>query len=929
MSDRVRDKFVSNIGPQDAKLVCIGEAPGETEETGTSENGYHPEPFLGWAGEKLIECLHKNGAPRNTVFLGNLCNYRPAYGNRFRLLLNTPQLQQSFKSLYDHLLKNKPNVIIALGAWPLLFLTGKRGKNDGSGIGLWRGSILPCSLPGLENVKVIPTYHPSAVNRDRTLYPIFNDDIKKAITDSAFPEFNYRHRKFITSPSDDELEFYTQEFLRADKLAIDVENFKGAKLSCVGFAPSPDLAMCIPTLNPSHHALDCIQRLVKSSIPKILQFGTHDAEVLHLNLNLDIVNYYWDTMSAQVVMWPGMPASLAYLTSVYTREPYYKEERKSEEGKEIKTWNAKFNKDKLWKYNCLMKGNRIKFADGTTEYIDVIVKKKISKPVLSYNIITNKVEPKNITDWHRARIQNQQWVQINIKHQIGSRGLVVTPDHKIYTERGLIEAKDVTINDKILTDEPLLSKEEYQILIGTILGDGYLESKNNNLAGLVTVSTNHDYINWKAKILKGRIIIRKHLTNYSNPNTGTISELGLKYTRQQRNLRQDFYNERVKEPNLNIIKTLDGLGFATWYMDDGCLVADKSARIATCGFSHDSVIILTHYLSSLFGLVTVIQQDNIAFCVKASSKFFDFIADYVPQCMQYKLPKEFQGRYKEIIKTEVSGVYAEKIISVKNYEHLGLARGYNNVRYCITVEDNHNFFTTHGLVKNCKDCCVTYEIQEAQEKEMLEGPPGWMKTFKFQMKMIPVAGRISRAGMLVDQERKKTIGEQFLQDWFSMQQDLERLIGNTNELHLIRKNGKDIIKNCKANVNSKKQITVLLYDILGLKEHYARKENEEGNRSRTVDKDALIAMLAETKERLDSVKKQSTKNEWAKKHLIVKLVHQIRALRKRKGSYTDYKTSSDDRARGTYKSQGAKFGRWGVEKYVDGTGLGIQTFPRD
>lgn len=580
MSDKVRSKYVGNIGPSKVNIAFVGEAPGETEETGTLENNWKPEPFLGWAGEKLIDSCKRNGLTRENAFFGNLCNFRPAYGNRFGLLLGTTELSESFKRLHQDLLIRKPNVIVALGSWPLNFLTSKQGKSHGAGIGLWRGSIIKCSLPGLENTKVIPTYHPSAVNRDRTLYPIFNDDIKKAISDSTFPEFNYRERKFITEPSDDELEYYTQEFLKADKLAVDVENFKGAKLACIGFAPSPDIAMCIPMGN-SFHAIDCMQRLLLSPIPKILQFGTHDSEVIHLNLNVEINNYFWDTMTAQVVMWPGLPASLAYLTSVYTREPYYKEERKSEEGKEIKSWSAKFNRDKLWRYNC-------------------------------------------------------------------------------------------------------------------------------------------------------------------------------------------------------------------------------------------------------------------------------------------------------------------------------------------------------------KDCCVTYEIQEAQEKELNEGPKGWKKTFAFQMSNIPRATRISRAGMFVDQERKEALRIQFLQEWFEDQVALESLIGNDpTKLHLVRIKNKDVIKNCKANVNSKKQIATLVYDILGLKVHYARKENEEGNKSRTVDKDALIAMIAETKDRMDSVKKIATKTEWARKHLIVKLIHKIRGTRKRKSSYSDYTNSPDGRLRGTFKTQSAKFGRWGCEKYVDGTGIGLQTFPRD
>lgn len=46
-------------------------------------------------------------------------------------------------------------------------------------------------------------------------------------------------------------------------------------------------------------------------------------------------------------------------------------------------------------------------------------------------------------------------------------------------------------------------------------------------------------------------------------------------------------------------------------------------------------------------------------------------------------------------------------------------------------------------------------------------------------------------------------------------------------------------------------------------------------------------------------------------------------------SYLHAKTSADGRMRGTFKVAATETGRWACEKYVDGTGVNSQTFPRE
>lgn len=334
--------YVPDEGPEDARILLVGEAPGATEEV-------DGRPFVGEAGNFLTTVLGRNGIPRESIRLANLCHYRPR-DNDFSYLLNSPQLQDGIKALSQYVQSHRPTIIGALGNWPLYFLAGKHGKKAGTGILNWRGSILTCTLDGVKGqLKVIPTLHPAYLLRSRKTYPIFDQDIKRIVEDSEFPELRLPERKYVTNPTGMDREVWVEELLKARILGIDVETF-GPYLACVGFAPSADLAVCF--VNDNSNGFDtAIRRLLSSNIPKVAHFSHFDSLYLKTH-GYPVVNLVHDTMVLQHVMWPELPRALKYITSIYTREPYYKDEGK-ESFEDKKSWNMKsISREKLWVYNC-------------------------------------------------------------------------------------------------------------------------------------------------------------------------------------------------------------------------------------------------------------------------------------------------------------------------------------------------------------------------------------------------------------------------------------------------------------------------------------------------------------------------------------------------------------------------------------------------
>ena len=346
------DIKVNGCGPTGSDILVVGESPGMDETI-------LGEPFVGRAGEILNNCLSRNGIPRETVRIENLCSIRP-WNDRFENLFKTPFLQFGLKSIHEYILSYRPTVIAALGNYPMHYLTGKGKWAKGSiiGIGNWRGSILPyVDDQGIEHedIKVIPLYHPAAVARNKSLYPIFDADIKRVKEESKTRGLNYEERNIITNPPSLDLINEIDRILSCEFVAIDIESIKGTTIiRTISFSTSPYHAVAIPISNNERH----ISAILESKLKKIFHFGYFDVTMLKLNgfeVAQDEVSkeydrlYFWDTYIASHILDPEMPHTLAFEVSMRTRMPYYKHEGKDES--DTKGWSGKTPLDRLLAYN--------------------------------------------------------------------------------------------------------------------------------------------------------------------------------------------------------------------------------------------------------------------------------------------------------------------------------------------------------------------------------------------------------------------------------------------------------------------------------------------------------------------------------------------------------------------------------------------------
>ncbi|MGV3707839.1 MAG: uracil-DNA glycosylase, partial [Gemmatimonas sp.] len=138
---------VPGEGNINADFVCVGEAPGQSED----EQG---RPFVGAAGQLLTKILGAIQLQREDVFICNVLKHRPP-GNRNpapdEIRACTPYLTRQLELV-------RPKVILALGTFAAQTLL-----NTTTPLGKLRGQV-----HRYQGVPLICTYHPAALLRNES-----------------------------------------------------------------------------------------------------------------------------------------------------------------------------------------------------------------------------------------------------------------------------------------------------------------------------------------------------------------------------------------------------------------------------------------------------------------------------------------------------------------------------------------------------------------------------------------------------------------------------------------------------------------------------------------------------------------------------------------------------------------------------------------
>ena len=161
------NSLVFGEGPKHAKLMLIGEAPGEQETL-------QGRPFVGKAGQNLDHFLALAGLSREEIYISNAVKLRPTKTGKTGRLSNRPPTKDEIALFRPWLMREieevAPGMIATLGNVPLRAVTGRSLS-----IGEVHGQVLDAGETGLP---LFALYHPASLIYNRSLTDVYEQDVR-------------------------------------------------------------------------------------------------------------------------------------------------------------------------------------------------------------------------------------------------------------------------------------------------------------------------------------------------------------------------------------------------------------------------------------------------------------------------------------------------------------------------------------------------------------------------------------------------------------------------------------------------------------------------------------------------------------------------------------------------------------------------------
>lgn len=400
---------------------------------------------------------------------------------------------------------------------------------------------------------------------------------------------------------------------------------------------------------------------------------------------------------------------------------------------------------------CFSQHSKVTLADGTSRHIYKIwddIQKGKEVYVLSYNLDTKTLEKKKVINALKKPSLEDEWLTLTFhgtndfetagfglsergrRRSAGiNRKLAATKNHIFFVKglNGIEEKKAIDLEEGDLLYTHFFEPTEItkQILIGSFLGDGavngaYSRTTNENpvrpLGLKIVHSTKQkEYLAFKYELIKkelgGRFREYYSKNSYAHEKVSYISFASPTIGKYALMVYDKNNKKRITEKAL---ENLDWFGFAIWYMDDGSLskcCKSNSIHLHTERYCFEDVLLLHRFFENR-GYKNYIRHYRnyymINFSTEASEEIWKKIRQYIPPCMQYKLPERHQGFFEPIINEETpkEALFEVKIIKKENYNNIGVditnfANPKRNVyKYDLQIEENSNYFCNGVLVHN-------------------------------------------------------------------------------------------------------------------------------------------------------------------------------------------------------------------------------------
>lgn len=293
-------------------VALVGEALGEREVEESA-------PFVGSAGFRLTRLLEWAGLDRKRFDIWNVVWCRPPHNQLEGMDYEHPAIAHCRQHYWGSLV-NRVRVIVPMGNVALNAFVGRKG------ILRLRGYI----APGPEETHVVPTVHPSFIQRGQSNYSAaFIHDVQKAVT-LAQEGMQFQVTQYCIDPSPEDAEDWATTYLSTlaanptVRLAYDIETpYKGEDeedldrdardnlIWRIGFSYHAGVALTVPWKPPY---LPTIRRLLESSGEKVVWNAGFDTPIIRSN-GVDVCGVIHDGMVAWHILHSDLPKKLEFVAT--------------------------------------------------------------------------------------------------------------------------------------------------------------------------------------------------------------------------------------------------------------------------------------------------------------------------------------------------------------------------------------------------------------------------------------------------------------------------------------------------------------------------------------------------------------------------------------------------------------------------------------
>ena len=186
-----------------------------------------------------------------------------------------------------------------------------------------------------------------------------------------------------------------------------------------------------------------------------------------------------------------------------------------------------------------------------------------------------------------------------------------------------------------------LSNVSKQVILGSVLGDGFLQLNEKNVSLSVRHSVKrHEYIFWKINCLQNITLENDFFINENDLS----SQLKMGFQTSVCESLMTIFNlvgNRKIEVKRKWLNQLTPLGLCVWWLDDGCIVADNKGFLCTEAFSYDEQLLMVRYFRVVWKINPKIVQRKIKYRLRFNAtelkKLLLIVLPFIPvKNMLYK-----------------------------------------------------------------------------------------------------------------------------------------------------------------------------------------------------------------------------------------------------------------------------------------------------